>query len=410
MGLIKSDNTNHLNMKILMLLDNQFPPDIRVEKEAKSLLNEGHEVAILSYNYKSAKPEEIVNGIRVFRFPVNKQVSKKILGFSLQLPFYRLIWQRAIREVVKKYNFDVVHIHDLPLCTLIPFIKGRYHLPVIADMHENFPFLVAEQPYMNSLFARIFLSKGKWFRKEKEWLGRADSIICVAEEMRSRIESVIEFPKPIVVVPNTPEMNELKTSMANASLISERFSGKFNILYIGGLDSTRGIEILIKASEIALKTIPALRIIIVGDGKILPELKQLSLSLHLENSVFFEGFKPQDEVGSYISISDVCVIPHRKSPQTDNSSPNKLFQYLYFKKPVISSDCNSIEKIILNEKCGLIFHDISPEELATRMIFLFENPVVSKEMGDNGYRAVNEKYNWNVTVAPLLLLYSELNN
>jgi glycosyltransferase involved in cell wall biosynthesis len=397
-------------MKILMLLDNQFPPDIRVEKEAKSLLNEGHEVAILSYNYKSSKPEEIVNGSRVFRFPINKQVSKKILGFSLQLPFYRLIWQRAIKKVAKEYTFDVIHIHDLPLCTLIAFIKARYHVPVIADMHENFPFLVAEQPYMNSLFARIFLNKGKWFGKEKEWLARADSIICVAEEMKSRIESVIELPKPIVVVPNTPEIDELKGSMTNASLISERFSGTYNVLYIGGLDSTRGIEILIKASEIALKTISALRIIIVGDGKILPDLIQLTHSLHLENTVFFEGFKPQDEVGSYISISDVCVIPHRKSPQTDNSSPNKLFQYLYFKKPVISSDCNSIEKIIFNEKCGLIFHDISPEELAERIIFLYENPIVRNEMGENGYRAVTEKYNWNMTVAPLLSLYSELNN
>jgi glycosyltransferase involved in cell wall biosynthesis len=394
-------------MKILMLLDNQFPPDIRVEKEARSLLSEGHEVAILSYNFKSAKPEEIINGIRVFRFPINKQVSKKILGLSLQLPFYRLIWQRAITEVGNKYNFDVVHIHDLPLCTLISFIKARYHVPVIADMHENFPFLVAEQPYMNSLFARIFLSKGKWFGKEKEWLTRADSIICVAEEMKSRIESVVELPKQIAVVPNTPEMDELKGSMKNASLISEKFSGSFNILYIGGLDSTRGIEILIKATEIALKTIASLRIIIVGDGKILPDLIQLTHTLHLENTVFFEGFKPQDEVGSYISTSEVCVIPHRKSPQTDNSSPNKLFQYLYFKKPVISSDCNSIEKIILNEKCGLIFHDISPEELAARMNFFYENPNVRNEMGENGYRAVTNKYNWSITVAPLLSLYKD---
>ncbi len=394
-------------MKILMLLDNQFPPDIRVAKEAKSLLNEGHEVAILSYNYNSAKPVEIINGIKVFRFPINRQVSKKILGLSLQLPFYRLVWQKAIRDIAKEYNFDVVHIHDLPLCTLIAFIKARYQVPVVADMHENFPFLVAEQPYMNSLFARIFLSKGKWFGKEKEWLSIADSIICVAEEMKNRIESVVALQKHIAVVPNTPEKDELRASMVNASLIAGKFSGTYNILYVGGLDSTRGIEILIRAAEIALKTITSLRIIIVGDGKILPDLKQLTHSLHLENTVFFEGFKPQDEVGSYISISDVCVIPHKKSPQTDNSSPNKLFQYLYFKKPVISSDCNSIEKIILNEKCGLIFHDNSPEELAARMILLFENSKIRNEMGENGYRAVTDKYNWNITVAPLLSVYSD---
>ena len=395
-------------MKILMLLDNQFPPDIRVEKEANSLLKEGNEVAILSYNFGNKNSDEIINGIRIFRFWIPNQAAKKIMGFSLQLPFYRLIWQRAISRIFKLYNFDVVHIHDLPLCTLIQFIKGKYRVPVIADMHENFPYLVAEQPYMNTLFARIFLSKGKWFKKEKEWLAKADTIVCVAEEMKHRIESELSNPKTIEVVPNTPATLELKASMANLPLIATRFSGTFNILYVGGIDPTRGIDILIQASKYAIKAIPGLKIIIVGGGRMLAEMRQLVSSLQLDNTVLFEGWKPQEEVGSYISISDVCVIPHRKSPQTDNSSPNKLFQYLYFKKPVISSDCNSVKKLILAENCGLIFKDNTPEELADDIMYLYENPGKRIEMGNNGYEAVINKYNWDSTVAPLISLYSNL--
>lgn len=395
-------------MKILMLLDNQFPPDIRVEKEANSLLKEGNEVAILSYNFGNKNSDEIINGIRIFRFWIPNQAAKKIMGFSLQLPFYRLIWQRAISRIFKLYNFDVVHIHDLPLCTLIQFIKGKYRVPVIADMHENFPYLVAEQPYMNTLFARIFLSKGKWFKKEKEWLAKADTIVCVAEEMKHRIESELSNPKTIEVVPNTPATLELKASMANLPLIATRFSGTFNILYVGGIDPTRGIDILIQASKYAIKAIPGLKIIIVGGGRMLAEMRQLVSSLQLDNTVLFEGWKPQEEVGSYISVSDVCVIPHRKSPQTDNSSPNKLFQYLYFKKPVISSDCNSVEKLILAENCGLIFKDNTPEELADDIMYLYENPGKRIEMGNNGYEAVINKYNWDSTVAPLISLYSNL--
>lgn len=392
----------------MMLLDNQFPPDIRVEKEANSLIKDGNEVAILSYNFGGRNPIEITNGIRVLRFRIPNQVAKKILGFSLQLPLYRWIWQSEITKIFKLYKFDAVHIHDLPLCTLIPFIKEKYKVPVIADMHENYPYLVAEQPYMNSLPAQIFLSREKWFRKEKEWLSKADSIICVADEMKRRVESILSNPKSLVVAPNTPAIDELKGSMSNFPLITTRFSGTFNILYVGGIDPTRGIDILIKSSKIAIKTIPGLKVIIVGDGRILSEMRQLVSSLKLENSVVFEGLKPQDEVGSYISVSDICVIPHRKSPQTDNSSPNKLFQYLYFKKPVISSNCNSIEKMILAENCGLIYRDNSPEELAERMTFLYENAEERIELGHNGYHAVIDKYNWDSTVAPLLSVYSHL--
>jgi glycosyltransferase involved in cell wall biosynthesis len=396
-------------MKILMLLDNQFPPDIRVEKEANSLLKDGNDVAILSYMHSSMKREELINGIRIFRFRIPRQVAKKILGFSLQLPFYQWIWQREIKRTAKLYPFDVVHIHDLPLCALIQFIKGNYGVPVVADMHENYPYLVAEQPYMNSLPARILLSKKKWFIKEKEWLIKADSIICVAEEMKQRIESLFKNPLKISVVPNVPAITELSGTTTDYFSLKNRFSGTFNILYIGGIDAVRGIDILIRAAKEAAQTISILKIIIVGDGRILPDMKRLAMSLKLDNIISFEGWKPQNEIGNYIMVSDVCVIPHRKSPQTDNSSPNKLFQYLFFKKPVISSDCKSVEKIILAEKCGMIYPDNSSGELTGRINYFFEHPMDGIEMGNNGYKAVISKYNWENSVAPLLSVYSDFN-
>lgn len=275
-------------------------------------------------------------------------------------------------------------------------------------MHENYPYLVAEQPYMNSLFARIFISKKKWFIKEKIWLANADSIICVAEEMKQRLESEIRTPLQILVVPNTPSILEFNGSMTNQKGIKNRFTGSFHLLYVGGIDAVRGVDVLIHAAAIAEKTIPGLKIIIVGDGKMLPDMRQLVKSMGLDNTVQFEGWIPQDEIGSYISLSDVCVIPHRKSPQTDNSSPNKLFQYLAFKKPVISSDCNSIEKLILAERCGMIYPDNSPEEMAKQIRFLYEHPEAGIEMGENGYIAVINRYNWESTVKPLLSLYADI--
>lgn len=49
-------------MKILMLLDTEFPPDIRVENEAQSLIDAGHEVHILSYNFDSKTSSEVFKG------------------------------------------------------------------------------------------------------------------------------------------------------------------------------------------------------------------------------------------------------------------------------------------------------------------------------------------------------------
>ena len=395
-------------MKILMLLDNEFPPDVRVEKEAETLIRQGHAVSILSYNFGRLMKSQTWRGIRIIRFKITKQFAKKSLGLSLQLPFYKWVWQIQVSEVLRSDEYDVVHIHDLPLCCLIQFIKRKYGIPVVADMHENYPHMLSEQPYMHTLFGRIFLSIEKWAEKESHWLSLTDHIVCVAEEMKHRIMGILTKPVPIVTLPNTADIESLKGMEEQEVDHPERFRNTFNLLYIGGLDPTRGLEVLIKAGKKLSAIIPELKIIIVGSGRILPELKQLSIQLDISEYFCFEGQQPSNLIGSYIKIAHACLIPHRKSPQTDNSSPNKLFQYLFFKKPVISSNCNSIEKIILAEKCGMIYPDNSPEELAARINYLYEHPEARTEMGNNGYGAVMNKYNWESTVAPLLAIYSDL--
>ena len=65
-----------------------------------------------------------------------------------------------------------------------------------------------------------------------------------------------------------------------------------------------------------------------------------------------------------IKVADICVIPHIRSVQTDCSSPNKLFQYYIQKKPVISSNCTSIERVLNETKGGKTYTDQSPESFA----------------------------------------------
>ncbi len=393
-------------MRILMLLDNEFPPDIRVENEALSLIKAGHEVHILSYNHGRRLPYELYLGIHVHRFDIHRQVAKKMLGLIHQVPLYKLIWGSQAKKMLGKTSFEAVHIHDLPLCFLANVIRKRFNIPVTADMHENYPYLVAEQPFMNSWFGKLFLSKKIWLRREKQWLESADHIICVATEMGDRLRQVLGEHCEITIVPNTLGFDAFAKMQVNVEGLKERFDHQFNVVYIGGIDTMRGIDVLIRAGSIIAGKIPVLKIILVGSGKIIPELEALSTSLDMEKHVVFEGWKPSSSVQSYIELSDVCVIPHLKTVQTDNSSPNKLFQYMYFGKPVISSNCRSLEKIIAQERCGLIFEDRNPADLADKLLLLYHNTDLKHSLGRNGYQAVMNTYNWDATSKGLLKIYS----
>lgn len=393
-------------MRILMLLDSEFPPDIRVENEARSLTDAGHEVHILSYNFGHVSQYEIVNGIHVHRFYIPRQITKKMLGLLNQFPLFRIIWMHEIKKILNAYVFKSVHIHDLPLCSLIEPIKRMQNIQVTADMHENYPYLVAEQPYMNTLFGRMLLSKHIWFTKEKEWLNNADNIICVAEEMRNRLSIVVNKPGKISIVPNTLNFEIFVASQKPVLGLAERFKDKFVVSFIGGIDAVRGIEYLLEAAKELYDKIPELLILLVGEGNTREILQEKAKSLKINHKVVFEGFKPSSTMQAYIEASQICVIPHVRSEQTDNSSPNKLFQYMYFSKAVISSDCRSLEKLIREENCGLIFKDRDSHDLADKIFQLYQNTDLRNQLGENGHNSVMSKYNWEATSGALLQIYA----
>jgi glycosyltransferase involved in cell wall biosynthesis len=393
-------------MRILMLLDSEFPPDIRVENEAQSLIDVGHEVHILSYNFGSKPSSEVYKNICIHRLNIAKQLAKKMLGLLNQIPVYRWIWAREVSKLLNSQSFDAVHIHDLPLCCLIEGISHTHKkLMITADMHENYPYLVAEQPYMNSLFGKVILSKEKWFQKEKLWLAKADNIICVAEEMKSRLKGVLVKSENIKIVPNTLNFKTFVAYQKPLPELKERFKGRFVVSFIGGIDIVRGIDYLLEAAYEIGNKIPELLVLLVGEGNTLELLRKKTTELNLNETVVFEGFKPSSFMKAYIESSDICIIPHVRSEQTDNSSPNKLFQYMYFGKPVISSNCKSLEKLILEEDCGLIFNDRDSRHLAEQILRLYNDSDLRKKLGENGFKSVMSKYNWEATSSGLLDLY-----
>lgn len=391
-----------------MLLDREFPPDIRVENEAHSLIKAGHEVHLLCYDHQNKAKVEHQRGIYIHRFRINKQIAKKSLGLILNLPIYRWIWMNQVNFKLQKESFDAVHIHDLPLCILISSIR-RTGIPVIADMHENYPFLVAEQSYMRSYLGRIIFRYKHWFRIETKWLSQSNAIICVAPEMKNRLEKALSRGDNIHIVPNTFSFDSFGSKQIEISEIRSRINKKHIILYVGGFDHGRGLDILITAINHIKHSISDFALVLVGDGTIKDELNQLVESFGIQDLVHFEGWKPSSHVKSYIEVSSVCVIPHLKSEQTDNSSPNKLFQYMFFERAVVSSNCTSLEKIISEENCGLIFKDRDPKDLAEKICKLIQTPELAAQMGANGKAAVLAKYNWETTVKPLLSLYATIN-
>ena len=251
-------------MKILMILDGEFPPDERVEKEAISLINEGNNVSILCLNYGNQATEELYKGIHIHRKKINRVIRNKLLGTYLITPFYRIIWRRSILKLLANFPADVIHVHDLPLSDVAVRIGKSKGLKVVCDQHEFYSNWIVNTAHYNTFPGNIVKSFSNWKRYEKTNLRKADLVITVEEPLRKIYISEVGInPEKIIVTPNTPSVSVFNRQHIDQDII-EKYRENFMIFYAGHLDILRGIDTVIESLPLLRDSIPGLKFVFAG--------------------------------------------------------------------------------------------------------------------------------------------------
>lgn len=390
-------------MKILMVLDHNYPTDHRVEKEIKTLINHHHEIVLACYSHQRAeKLYEKEGGLTIYRRPISNFRQKTSVA-ALKFPFYFNFWKEFISDIITKEQIDAIHIHDLPLAKVGVFFKEKYRMPLVVDLHENWPASLEIAKHTNTPMGKILSSNKQWRKYEQKILSKADAIITVVEEMRERIYALGIPKEKLHVVSNTVDFSEFP------SVTSSRPKDKNSItlFYAGGINIHRGLQIVIKALPEVLKELPNVEFLILGSGSYKKDLTELVHQLKVDKQVHFTGHKSFEEMVRILSESDVALIPHLRSEQTNCSSPNKLYQYIYAGKPILTSNCTSLERLVKETQSGLSYQHDSPESFKTALLDLIHNQKEKVDL-DFANKQLKDKYNWNVDAKRLCNLYDNL--
>lgn len=395
-----------------MCLERKYPPDIRVEKEAKALTKTGHEVFILSLRQTGSPDEEKQGNITILRYIPQPSFPIRVWNlFWLSVFGVHPIWKIYIAESVTKWNIEAIHVHDLPLVYTGLKVARKRNLPLIADLHENYPQAIK---YYNTSFkdklANIILPPKRWEKFEKSWLKQADKIVTVIDEMKQRLEKdyCLDSEK-ITVVMNVEDIEAFLALPIRYDIIT-RYEQYYTILYVGGFGQHRGIQTAISAMPRIISEIPEARLVLVGSGGNETELKEIVRNMNLTEHVEFTGQEPFENVPSFISASDVCLVPYVTSVQTNASSPHKLIQYMALGKPVITSSMESLSRIISETGAGLVFIAEDETSLATQVINVYKDKDLADRLGRAGLIAAKTKYNMEVEGRKLIQLYRSLEN
>ena len=397
-------------MRILMVLDAPFPPDIRVEKEAHSLIDAGHEVHLACYAHARETPTyERMAGLHVHRFYVPRARAKQALGLVFHLPLYTRMWTGRLDRLVHELKPDALHAHDLPVGLPVMKILDRMERPrprFVLDLHENYPDLLRASSLATRFPQRLFFRYDRWVALERALVRGADTVVVISEGNRERLHREHGRTGPTVVVPNYVRLDDFDHSSPDEAARPFFEPGVVNLLYVGGIDPSRGLETVLAGLALLGDEISRFRFVLVGSGRRREAIETLAGALSIAPYVRFVGQVEQQAVGAFCRLADICLLPLIPSMNNALADPNKLYQYAFWEKPVLAAGTDHLEKRIHEMQCGATYTPDDPASFADSLRRMASNPERLASYGRSARASVLGRFNWDRAVTPLLQLYA----
>ena len=137
--------------------------------------------------------------------------------------------------------------------------------------------------------------------------------------------------------------------------------GPLLIVQGAGIHRDRGIEEAVEAMQYT----SGITLLIIGDGDVIPQLKEMVQSLHLQDKVLILGKRPYSELMHYTYHASLGLTLDKDTNLNYRFSlPNKIFDYIHAGTPVLASDLPEIRKIIDGYGVGGFIPSHDPKELA----------------------------------------------
>jgi glycosyltransferase involved in cell wall biosynthesis len=288
----------------------------------------------------------------------------------------------------------VYHFHDPELLPVGLLLRLTTCAKVIYDVHEDVPEQVLTKHWIPRALRRPAAAAVGFGEK---LLARAVDAVVVATE--GIAERFVRFDP--VVIRNYPSL-----SMLPCPAVEERSRHRSQLIYVGGIGRLRGafemVQALVRVAQtcdVRLRLIGRFEPPGIGEElSALPGWKRVRMLGWLDPPAVYEELK-------HASIGLVCLHP---APRYIVALPVKLFEYMAAGLPVVASSFPLWKEIVEGNECGLCVDPLDPQAIAAAIEYLIAHPDKARRMGENGRRAVEEKYNWERESEKLLALYDKL--
>lgn len=199
---------------------------------------------------------------------------------------------------------------------------------------------------------------------------------------------------PIEVVPNGVDWELFNTAYRVSEIKAVRdnlgLKDDYVILTASRLVFKNGIDTLIEAVAKFKEKRPNVKCLVIGDGPEREKLKSKSRKLKVLNNIIFLGQIPQKDLPVYFRIADVFVRPSRSE-----GLGNAFLEAMAAGVPVIGTPVGGIVDFLIEGETGFLVPADNPDELANKLSFVFNNPVLRGRTIQNSRQLIQQAYTWD---------------
>lgn len=381
-------------MRILYVWDAEYPWDVRTEKICLALSRQGHDVVITGRNTEGRPRQERLAEGTVERLPAFRGRSGRLLSFPA---FFNPLWIAHLRTLVRKHAIELIMVRDLPLApTALHAGAGR--IPVILDMAENYPAMIADiwADGRHRLQDVLVRNPRIVAAVERYSVRRVAHTLTVVEESSARLAGLGVPGNRATVVSNTPSKDRV------VPLIPRSAGEPLRIVYLGLMEKHRGIADLLLAAHSLTASQFRFQLDLVGDGRDLEHFRQHAEALGLKASeVVWHGRLPHREAITVVGRAHVGVVPHHATASWNSTIPNKLFDYMAAGLAVVSSDAAPAARVTRETGAGLVYRS-GDGILLAEQIRRFQDIEFWERCRRAGQEAIRSRYNWEHDTRTLL--------
>ena len=340
--------------------------------------------------------EERIEDISVQRFDLHRGEG----GASAWLREYSAamwrIW-RTIRRLSEGARFDVIHAANPPDFLLLAALgQRRRGSALVFDQHDLMPEMADERFGSGARPVKLVL------RFSERLAHRVSDISIVTNESFRRIALARghRAPEDVIVVRNGPQLDRFTAVEPDPALLRGR---AHLIVYEGVMGPLDGVDHAIRALADLREHRDDWHALFLGDGEALPDLRQLTSELGLEDHVEFGGFVDHPTLRRAICSASVCLAPDPHNALTDVSTLIKIVDYMALGRPTVSYDLKESRATAGDSAVYATRND--PKEFARLIDELLEDPDRRERMGRDGRARFERELAWEYSERALLAAY-----